>query len=323
MSGARRGRGLIALLFVVAAVAPDATSGARQIAATGGRQIAANDRLTVSEYIAQLDLLDAAIRRASTDSERAAVVATSLPSVWRVQAPGRLFEISTAPLARDVGPNLLVRLRTLRAEAASFDAPPRDRAAERARLSAIVAAREFQGIHGPTWTDRLLQRVVAAILRLLGVTIESSVIPTIGNIVVYALIATAFIALAWWIYHFVRRRSTIERIVPDQLPLSPREWRLWLEDARAASARGQWREAVHLAYWCGIAFLESKGAWRPDRARTPREYLRLLRSPAGDAAALAALTTRFELIWYGTSAADARAFAESIDNLKALGCPAG
>src|SRR5205807_5097997 len=92
MSGARLRRGFIALLFVVAVAAPGATY---------GRQAPADDRITISQYIAQLDSLDAAISRASSDAERAAVVAKSLPPVWRVQAANRLFEISSASLARD------------------------------------------------------------------------------------------------------------------------------------------------------------------------------------------------------------------------------
>jgi hypothetical protein len=71
-----------------------------------------------------------------------------------------------------------------------------------------------------------------------------------------------------------------------------------------------------------VAFLEAKGAWRPDRARTPREYLRLLPASSDDGATLAAITRRFELVWYGNASADAEAFAESVANLKKMGCPA-
>ena len=100
------------------------------------------------------------------------------------------------------------------------------------------------------------------------------------------------------------------------------DWPLWLAEAQAAAARGSWRDAIHFTYWCAVAFLEAKGAWRPDRARTPREYLRLLPPSSDDGATLAALTRRFELVWYGNANADAQAFAESIANLKKMGCPA-
>ena len=79
---------------------------------------------------------------------------------------------------------------------------------------------------------------------------------------------------------------------------------------------------MHLTYWCAVSFLEAEGAWRPDRTRTPREYLRLLPPATNHGAMLAALTKRCELVWYGTVHADANAYAESIDNLKSIGCPA-
>ena len=64
---------------------------------------------------------------------------------------------------------------------------------------------------------------------------------------------------------------------------------------------GEWRDAIHLAYWAGISFLERQGFWKPDRARTPREYLRLsLRSEYRET--LRALTQIFELAWYAKPA---------------------
>jgi len=63
--------------------------------------------------------------------------------------------------------------------------------------------------------------------------------------------------------------------------------------------QGLWREAIHFLYWAAIARLESRRMWPADRARTPREYLRLL--PAADPrlGKLATLTRSFERTWYG------------------------
>jgi Domain of unknown function (DUF4129) len=60
--------------------------------------------------------------------------------------------------------------------------------------------------------------------------------------------------------------------------------------------------------------------WRPDSARTPREYLRLLPSASEYRPALADLTRGFELVWYGTQPADSRAFARTMAQLEELGC---
>ena len=81
------------------------------------------------------------------------------------------------------------------------------------------------------------------------------------------------------------------------------------------------RDAVHLAYWCGIAFLEAEGAWKTDPSRTPREYLRLLAPASARVAPLAALTRSFERVWYGTDRADGATYDEAVSELRKLGCP--
>ena len=105
-----------------------------------------------------------------------------------------------------------------------------------------------------------------------------SVIPTVGRILVYSLLGIAMLVLALWLYRSLRRGAATERVVPPVLPVSAKEWTVWMAEAREAALRGNWRDAIHLSYWAGISFLEIAGMWRPDRARTPREYLRLLPS---------------------------------------------
>jgi hypothetical protein len=93
-----------------------------------------------------------------------------------------------------------------------------------------------------------------------------------------------------------------------------------MNDARLAADRGNWRDAIHLGYWCGISFLEAQGLWRPDTARTPREYLRLMPSASEHRETLSRLTRTFELVWYGTQEADGNAFFETLAQLEKLGC---
>jgi hypothetical protein len=138
----------------------------------------------------------------------------------------------------------------------------------------------------------------------------------------YGLIALAFVMLVWWTFNFVRTSARIETPVPAGAIGRSQEWPRWLEQAQDAAAQGRWREGVHCAYWCAVFFLETKGAWRIDRARTPREYLRLLPPSSEDRATLSALTGQFEVVWYGSREADVQAFTESIANLKKMGCPA-
>ena len=98
--------------------------------------------------------------------------------------------------------------------------------------------------------------------------------------------------------------------------------------AREAAGRGDYRLAIHCAYWAGIGRLQDIGALSPDRAKTPREYLRaLVRTklvepetfPARQKA-LSALTTRFEKIWYGYQIATEAEFRDSLTQLETLGC---
>ncbi len=217
--------------------------------------------------------------------------------------------------------NLIVeRLEDLRSEAAAFQSSPGDTSNKRTLLNGILAAREFNSVHGPTWTDRLKQRIEEFLIRILGRTLASSVIPTIGNILVYVLIAGAVLLLAYWMYRSIRNSGELEPSLPYPLPISSKEWTLWMAEARAASDHGNWRDAIHLAYWCGVSFLEAQGLWRPDYARTPREYLRLLPSSSEHHPTLVALTRSFEVVWYGKQEADADAFSRTLAQLEKLGC---
>jgi len=145
-------------------------------------------------------------------------------------------------------------------------------------------------------------------------------VPTLSDILVYVLVAFGVIVLALWAYRSLAVEARTQSIVPEHVAVSARAWQIWFADAQKAAARGDWREAIHLAYWSGVSFLEARGAWAPDRARTPREYLRLLASSSEHRPALTALTKNFELVWYGTDAADASRFGEALANLEALGC---
>jgi hypothetical protein len=107
-----------------------------------------------------------------------------------------------------------------------------------------------------------------------------------------------------------------------------RSWQDWIRDAREASERGDFREAIHSTYWAGISYLEAVELIDPDRTRTPREYLRLLSKTDPQAAtslekpraALASLTTRLEQVWYGRRPASREDFLDSMQQIEGLGC---
>jgi hypothetical protein len=318
MSHVRIGRWLaLVLLLLVASVEAQAP---------------APPALSIPDYIAWLDRLLSGISPPAGDrSAQASMLVREIPPAWRVEAPGRSFDVSNAWLLRDVralgaGPDraardrVLGRLRVLRSEAVSFQQPAPDRSASRVLLNGILDRREFRDVHGPTWLDRLRQRVLQFVLNLIERLFGSSAIPTVSSLLVYALIGIAVIVLAVWIVGSIRRAAAAESAVPDQPLLSQKESAVWLSEAHAAAARGDWREAVRLVYWCAVSFLEARGAWRPDRARTPREYLRLLPPSSEERPGLVALTRTFELVWYGAREADPRRFEEALGHLERIGC---
>jgi hypothetical protein len=288
--------------------------------------------LPVSDYIAQLDAIRSAVAAWPDAAARATALVRALPATITIQGSGEQFEVSTESIRREfraaqeghtaARQRLVRELGTMRSEALRYLDAPAASAAPRALLAQILAGQEFHDLHGPTWADRLRQRIWEFFLRALGLLFRESAIPTVGNVLVYGLIALALLALAAAAYRFVRRRAPAEVVLFEPVMPAPMEWPLWLSQAQAAAARGSWRDAIHFSYWCAVAFLESKGAWRSDPSRTPREYLRLLPASSEERATLAALTRRFELVWYGDVHADEAAFAESIANLKKIGCPA-
>jgi len=211
-------------------------------------------------------------------------------------------------------------LLSLRADLDGYQKTPADNSASRTQLADILSRREFGEIHGPSWLDRLKQRLLLYVLNLLSRAFRSSSIPTIGSYFVYSLLGLAVLALAYWVYRSIRADAGLEHIIPETLAVSAKEWTVWMAEAREAANQGNWREAIHLAYWAGISFLEAQGTWRPDCARTPREYLRLMPSPSERHSTLTALTRSFEVVWYGNREADSQAFSQTLQELEKLGC---
>lgn len=287
--------------------------------------------MSLPEYLAELNRVSATVESPTNNSRAAAAVAKSLPAEWTVQADGQTFRISTTNLKAkleelqrasqgDTLRALRAQIADLRTDAEAFGRDPEDRSKYHAQLASILSRNEFHDIHGPTWWDRLKQELTRALVHFLERIFGSSAFPTVSRIMVWALVAVAVVALAWWTFKVIRRNARLETILPESPPVSAKQWAVWLSEAQAAGALGRWRDAVHLAYWAGISFLEDKGAWRPDRARTPREYLRLLASSSEYRNALSGLTRQFEVVWYGYRDSGPEAFAETLSYLEKLGC---
>ncbi|MBS1850378.1 MAG: DUF4129 domain-containing protein [Acidobacteria bacterium] len=286
---------------------------------------------SLNQYIAELDHLSDGLQPAFKDSAAAEKLAQSLPENWDVQAGSQSFTISTAWIkgklkeettkpSHELEDSLRLYLAALRRDAAAFPPAPPDYASSRTKLNAILSRYEFRHVRGPSRWDLLKERIGNAIVGLLDRIFGYSKYPVIGKYLVWTMVGLAVLVLAYWIFRILRSSARYESIIPPSLPVSAKQWAVWMAEAQAAAQQAHWREAIHLAYWAGISFLEERGTWRPDRARTPREYLRLLSPGSEYQAPLTTLTREFEVIWYGYKEADQESFAQTLVHLENLGC---
>ena len=151
---------------------------------------------------------------------------------------------------------------------------------------------------------------------------------SMGEVLLWLGVCVAAILIAYWIFRRWFRAARMEEMALQSAGVPVRSWQQWIFASRAAAAQGDYRMAIHCAYWAGIARLEELGALPADRAKTPREYLRALtkanllisETQTTRYQALSMLTSRLEKIWYGYHIATETDFRDSLAQLEVLGC---
>lgn len=287
--------------------------------------------LSIAEYISQLDNLAALARSSVAKPDAAQQAILELRGGWKVVDNDKSFDVQTssifddfAKLAKkpgdDVRDRLLDRISVMKSDALAYQHAASDSTASHSRLTKILARGEFHQVHGPTRFDRLKYRVLRWLYDFLGRIFGSSAVPVVGKALVWGLVAIAVLVLAYFILRTIRQGSGFDSVIPNVAPISAKNWLVWMHEAQAAASQGLWREAVHLAYWAGISFLEQSGTWKPDKARTPREYLRLLPADSWHRSPLSNLTRKVEVTWYGKQPAGPETFSETVSLLEDLGC---
>lgn len=290
--------------------------------------------ISLQEYITQLRAASAFL-----DGENPAALPAfrlSLPDEWAVQADGQILQVKTdwlgvALLAEEKGPKenaeLLRRDRQHLAallEAAEALASPAARAdlgQSRAQVDRILRGREFQGSHEPSWWDKQVARARAWISRHLNQIFgRMGISASVGNAIAWILVTLVALLLALWAV-----RSVINAAARSEIDLrgavpAGRDWRYWAKLARAAAERGDYRAAIHAAYWTAVAQLEENRLLPEDRSRTPRESLRLVQKGHAAYAPLAQLTRRLEVTWYGFQLATPEDWDDVKKQLEALEC---
>jgi hypothetical protein len=170
----------------------------------------------------------------------------------------------------------------------------------RADANRILDSAEFRDVDQPSWWDRKVASFWLSLQRGLSELDILGSLGWLGTLLEWLLFGGAAIGLLL----FVRRNLQRQRLA---VMLNSRgeelAWKRdstdWAEQAEASARSGDWRDAVHCLYWATIVMLEGRRAWRHNPARTPREYVRLLKPGSPQHGALRGLTQIFERLWYG------------------------
>ena len=287
----------------------------------------------VASFAAELHRLSGVLDEKPSVNEMAAL-RDSLPRSWTVSTPEHTYAISSQPLRNQLtalsSEKAQVWVDRLAAELDQSAASPGQTSREaQTVLQHILARPEFAAVRPPSAWELFRQRMAAwlerMLLRLFGGIGRH---PIGGAILFWFIIVAGVGAIALWIFRFFASRDRLDSLPPSQSVHASRTWQEWIRAAREAANRGDFREAVHSAYWAGIVRLEDTGVVPRDRTKTPREYLRLVTDPlpgelpsdSSHREPLAALTSRFERTWYADRGAGPEDFRESLRQLEALGC---
>ncbi len=251
----------------------------------------------------------------------------NLPEAWEVEAPDGKYSVPTRPLTgmlqsgdRAAAAGWLDHLARNLEESAR---PAGDNGSgARAKLSRILARREFGRVAPPSFWDGVRQRIIAWIQewleRIFGFVAQH---PNTSKALFWTLIAGASGLLVMWLVRLGSRDRTTLNLTARGEAIPTRAWAEWIAAARQAADRGDLREAIHCAYWAGIARLQETGVISRERTRTPREYLRGVSDSGAPAAKpLAELTSGMERFWYAGRTPGPDDFRASLKNLEGLGC---
>jgi hypothetical protein len=301
-----------------------------------GSSWAQAESISISEYRQQLHSITAQVEALQSQPETAGELVATIPDHVSVATSSGEINVDYKTLKDNLAafagadeqkrPELLRQLQSyaqaMSTAAEAYDKHSTDLSSTHRKLDAILARHEFNKVKGPSAKDAFLARLY----RWLSFWLSKLLFRGSGNfdimrLLIYLLVGAAVTLLLVWTIRRLRRPQE-ELLAREIIPFAPsaRGWRTWLAGARAFSQQQDWRNAIHLAYWAGISYLEEHGAWKPYRARTPREYLRLIGTRATQYPVLAALTRKLETVWYGYGSAAEADFQEALSQLEKLGC---
>ena len=188
------------------------------------------------------------------------------------------------------------------------------------KLQLIFQQREFRNVGSQDaralLREKLLQLLIA-LFSLIAKNPEQAAL--FAEIFAWSVVVLVALFVLWKLYRWATRPRPLD-VSREIMPFAPsaKAWQQWMRDARAALASGDLREAIHSSYWAAISHLEASGAWIPDKARTPREYLRLIGAADPARPLLTEISWVFEVVWYGNripAPAECEAFLAKVEQI--------
>jgi len=289
-----------------------------------------SDYFDLQSYTAELESLLASARRLRKHPEEAAALRKRLPDSWSVTVEKQRFLVSTQPfgaaldrLIRDprtaAAQEISARVESLLDEAHAMSRTSiRDYNGTRAKLDDILKRREFRFVRKPreseTFWDQLMDTLSRWVSRLLS---RANGPHAAANFLRWGIvIVLSLICLAWLTYTLTHTSYQRFPAPKEATPEAP--WRDWVQEARGAAARGEFREAIRMIYGAAVLRMGEAGAWQVDPSRTHREYVRLLPPDSVHRPHLNAITVCFEQVWYGRAQASVRDYEAALAELESL-----
>jgi hypothetical protein len=282
--------------------------------------------LDLQSYQRELARISAAAKNAAEIAE----TRKSLPDVWNVRAGEQVYSVSTKEIREGLQETahdpkkvavLEARLKAMEQQAAGLSSPSSSISLEQANenLQKILKRGEFQEAGPSAWDfmrARISRWLAKHLFKLFGALQISK---KTGKAIGWGVLFLAVMALFYAVYRWLANTSGRVELRAEVEP-STSDARHWVQEALAAADRGDFREAIHCAYWASVAHLEDIRILPRDRARTPRESLRLLEQHPKEQGILRAITRSFELIWYGYRPVSAAEWAGTKSELEKIGC---
>jgi hypothetical protein len=190
----------------------------------------------------------------------------------------------------------------------------------RARLNDILDSGEYPQPKQPSLLERIWKEFVQWLLRALTRAMPRGSSTSAIYLLEFVVLAIPCGLLVWWFVRQLRvqKLNLPQESVPYASFPSSLAWQEWLAQGQRMGAEGRWREAIHHVYWGAISCLETRRFWPADRARTPREYLRLLKTDTEMHAEMLGLTRSFEHTWYGEAPAEEKDFRQACGVLERI-----